>query len=402
MQYSHRKLLLLTAIGGALEFYDFTIYALFAPYISQLFFPSTQPLIGLINTFAVFALGYFARPLGGIVFGHLGDRWGRKFAFSFAILLMAHATLLIGCLPSFTSIGIAAPLLLILLRLLQGFSVGGEIPGASIFTLEHLPKQTHGLAIGLVFMSITLGNTLGAGVGFLLTSVFNESTMLTIGWRLAFIFGFFLGILGFIVRKKLVETPIFIDLMREKAIQRLPLLSAFRQAKKKLLLSMLLTALTSSVVALFLYLPTYLNAIMNIKLHDAYLVNIIAFTVFALLTACFGWLSDKINRKFLFYCGILGVIVLIYPLFLGLTYFGEKFIWVFIASITFFGAMINGSYMAMLVSLFPSNIRYTCVGSVMVLALPFSVALRRYYLLAAFIYLMTFMRQRFMSYCVRY
>jgi len=112
MQPSHRKLLLLTAIGGALEFYDFTIYALFAPYISQLFFPSTQQLIGLINTFAVFALGYFARPLGGIVFGHLGDRWGRKFAFSFAILLMAVSTLLIGCLPSFSTIGILAPLLL--------------------------------------------------------------------------------------------------------------------------------------------------------------------------------------------------------------------------------------------------------------------------------------------------
>lgn len=362
MQSSHRKLLLLTAIGGALEFYDFTIYALFAPYISQLFFPNTQSFIGLINTFAVFALGYFARPLGGIVFGHLGDRWGRKFAFSFAILLMAVATLLIGCLPDFNSIGMAAPLLLILLRLLQGFSVGGEIPGASIFTLEHLSKKSHGLAIGLVFMSITLGNTLGAGVGFLLTSIFNESTMLSIGWRLAFIFGFFLGILGFVVRKQLVETPVFVEMMREKAIQRLPLFSAFQQARKKLVLGMLLTALTSSIVALFLYLPTYLKTIMNIQLHDAYRMNVIAFTLFALLTAFFGWVSDKINRKSLFYCGIFGFIILIYPLFLGLTYFGEDFIWVFIASIACFGAMINGSYMAMLFSLFSPSIRYTSVG----------------------------------------
>ena len=196
MRKEHAKILLLTAIGGALEFYDFTIYALFAPYISQHFFPNANPLIGLINTFSVFALGYFARPLGGIVLGHIGDRHCRKSAF------MAIATLFMGCLPDYQTIGIAAPLLLIGLRLVQGFSVGGEIPGASIFIVEHLPQKQHGLSIGLAFMSITLGNTLGAAMGLFLTTILNQQQMLAWGWRIAFISGFFLGMIGFIIRKK--------------------------------------------------------------------------------------------------------------------------------------------------------------------------------------------------------
>ena len=139
MSKEQQKIVKLTALGGALEFYDFTIYALFAPYINQHFFSNTNQLIGMINTFAVFALGYFARPLGGILFGHLGDKFGRKSAFSLAIFIMAIATLLIGCLPSYQSIGIAAPIILIGLRLLQGFSVGGGIPGAAVFIIEHIP-----------------------------------------------------------------------------------------------------------------------------------------------------------------------------------------------------------------------------------------------------------------------
>ena len=362
MNKEHAKILLLTAIGGALEFYDFTIYALFAPYISQHFFPNANPLIGLINTFAVFALGYFARPLGGIVLGHRGDRYGRKSAFSLAVLIMAIATLLMGCLPDYQTIGIAAPLILIGLRLVQGFSVGGEIPGTSIFIVEHLPEKQHGLSIGLAFMSITLGNTLGAAMGLLLTTLLNQQQMLDWGWRIAFVSGFFLGMIGFIIRKKAQETPVFTTIVKKNKILKSPLVSISKVAKKQLMVGILLTALTSSIVSLFLYLPTYLSNILNIKIQDAYLVNVIGFSSFAIMTALFGWLSDHCNRKKLFLIGIIALMIMSFPLFFGLTIFGESFIWIFILSFAFFGAMINGSYMVILTQLFPARFRYTGVG----------------------------------------
>ena len=362
MRKEHAKILLLTAIGGALEFYDFTIYALFAPYISQHFFPNANPLIGLINTFSVFALGYFARPLGGIVLGHRGDRHGRKSAFSLAILIMAIATLFMGCLPDYQTIGIAAPLLLIGLRLVQGFSVGGEIPGASIFIVEHLPQKQHGLSIGLAFMSITLGNTLGAAMGLFLTTILNQQQMLAWGWRIAFISGFFLGMIGFIIRKKAQETPVFTTITKENQILKLPIMSISKMAKKQLITGILLTALTSSIVSLFLYLPTYFSNILNIKIQDAYLINVIGFSSFAIMTALFGWASDHCNRKKLFLTGISALMIMSFPLFFGLTVVGESFIWIFILSFAFFGAMINGSYMVILTQLFPARFRYTGVG----------------------------------------
>ncbi|AHE67589.1 arabinose efflux permease [Legionella oakridgensis ATCC 33761 = DSM 21215] len=226
------KIVGLTAIAGALEFYDFTIYALFAPYISQHFFAHSNPLIALINTFLVFALGYLARPLGGIVFGHLGDKFGRKFAFSLSVFIMAIATLCIGCLPDYQSIGVMAPLSLLGLRLLQGFSVGGEIPGAAVFTIEHVPLNKRGFSIGFVFMCITLGNSLGALVGLFLTCLLNQEQMMSWGWRVPFVVGFILGILSYFIRKRTFETPVFLAMMKEGTLQRKPVLILLKSSRK--------------------------------------------------------------------------------------------------------------------------------------------------------------------------
>ena len=362
MSKEQQKIVKLTALGGALEFYDFTIYALFAPYINQHFFSNTNQLIGMINTFAVFALGYFARPLGGILFGHLGDKFGRKSAFSLAIFIMAIATLLIGCLPSYQSIGIAAPIILISLRLLQGFSVGGEIPGAAVFIIEHIPKEKRGLSIGLVFMSITLGNTLGASVGLTLTSLLSQEQMVMWGWRIPFIFGFFLGIISYIIRKKSMETPIFLAMMAEEKLHRKPFLTLLSSSRKNLVQAFLLTAVTSSIISLFLYLPTYLSTIIKIQISHSYLINLISFLSFALMTAFFGRFSDKVNREKLIVLGASLLIIFSYPLFNGLVTFGEPFIWIFTIGFSLFGAMINGSYVVLITESFPAHLRYSGVG----------------------------------------
>jgi MFS family permease len=156
------KIIILSSLGGALEFFDFTIYALFASYLSANFFPEQNPIVALINTFAVFAVGYFVRPLGGILFGHFGDRYGRKNAFTISALVMALATLFMGLLPNYQHIGLWAPILLILLRIFQGISVGGEVPGAIVFIAEHLANRRPGLGIGFIIMGVTLGNVIGS------------------------------------------------------------------------------------------------------------------------------------------------------------------------------------------------------------------------------------------------
>ncbi|ODN41756.1 hypothetical protein BGC07_00610 [Piscirickettsia litoralis] len=156
-------------------------------------------------TFGIFAIGYFARPLGGIVFGFIGDKLGRRYTFSVSILLMACCTLLIGLLPGYSHLGILAPILLTLLRIIQGVSLGGEIPGSSIFTAEHLfDKNKRGFAVGIIFMCITLGNVLGGLTGAVLTHHFNQSQMISWGWRIPFMIGFIAGIVSFFLRKKTI------------------------------------------------------------------------------------------------------------------------------------------------------------------------------------------------------
>ena len=318
----------LTALGGTLEFYDFTIYGLFAPYISQHFFENSDPFIGFMNTFAVFALGYLVRPLGGIVFGHLGDKWGRKIAFLWAVFIMAVATLLMGCLPDYQSIGILAPLALMVLRLMQGFSVGGEIPGAIVFTFEHVATQKRGLFIGLIFMCITLGNTLGGVMGLILTTILNETQMMAWGWRIPFILGFFLGLLSFYIRRQLVETPVFTRMMEMNQLCSTPFLNLMKQYRPRIVTAFLLTAAISTITSFIIYLPTYLSTVMNMKLSYTYFINVISFLSIALSTAVWGIVSDYYNRKRLMVIGSILLMLCVIPLFYGLSLWGAPFIWI--------------------------------------------------------------------------
>lgn len=362
MNKEERKIVFLTATGGALEFYDFTIYALFAPYIQQHFFSNPNVVTGFFQTFLVFALGYIARPIGGIFFGHIGDRFGRKRAFSWAIFLMAISTLCMGCLPDEKMIGGLAPIILMSLRLVQGFSVGGEIPGAAIFIIEHMPKNKIGVAIGLVFMSITLGNTLAALMGFFLTTFLNETQMMMWGWRIPFISGFLLAIFSYFIRRKMHETPIFVEMIEKAHSVRKPFWNLWKGYSKVISRGFFLTAATSSIISLYLYLPTYLSTVIKIEMSHAYLMNVVSFLSFALMTAFFGKCSEKIARETLLLIGSFSLILFSYPLFYGLNFFNERFIFIFILFFSLFGGMINGSYLVLITTSFPPFLRYSGVG----------------------------------------
>ncbi|PCH55749.1 MAG: MFS transporter, partial [Legionellales bacterium] len=203
-----KKVTFLTSIGAGLEYYDFVIYGMMAPYLSSLFFVSGDASSQLIKTFAIFAVGYLFRPLGGIFFGLLADRFGRKKSFLTVMLIMASATFGIGLLPTYSSIGGMAVVLLIICRILQGISFGAEIPGAITIVSEFNAKNK-GIHCGLVISSTAIGSTLAALVLYLLSSNLDKDIMAAWGWRIPFLLGGLLAVVSYVMRSKLRETPEF-------------------------------------------------------------------------------------------------------------------------------------------------------------------------------------------------
>ena len=212
-----KRTLGLSSLGGALEFYDFVIYVFYAKLISELFFPSTlSPFWAMLNTYGIFAAGYFFRPLGGVVMAHFGDLIGRKRLFSLSILLMALPTLMIGIMPTFESIGYAAPLLLLLMRVIQGIAIGGEIPAAWTFVSEHVPERRIGIANGLLTAGLSLGILLGALMSLFISLQFTEAEIKDWAWRVPFILGGIFGFVALYLRSYLKETPVFKAMQAKK------------------------------------------------------------------------------------------------------------------------------------------------------------------------------------------
>ena len=256
------KTLSLAALGGALEFYDFIIFVFFAAVIGELFFPPDIPeWLRQLQTFGIFAAGYLARPLGGIVMAHFGDSKGRKKMFSLSILLMALPTLAMGALPDYHAIGLAAPLLLLLLRILQGAAIGGEVPGAWVFVAEHVPEKRVGFACGTLTAGLTAGILLGSLVATAINSALAPQTIAAGGWRIPFLLGGAFGLLAMYLRRWLHETPVFQQMQARKTLsETLPLRSVLQHHKQAVAISMLLTWLLSAcIVVVILMAPTLLQ-----------------------------------------------------------------------------------------------------------------------------------------------
>jgi MFS family permease len=213
------RTLLLAALGGVLENYDFILFALFTKVLSQLFFPPTMPeWIAIVQTFGIFAAGNLARPLGGIILAHYGDLLGRKRAFVFSMSLMGVATLGIASAPTYASIGGAAPIVLLLLRVLQGAATGGELPGAWTFVAEQVPKNRVGLACGVLVSALSVGNLLAALAVTALSRLFHPWEILAFAWRLPFMVGGIFALLSVYVRRWLTESPVFRELQGKRRL----------------------------------------------------------------------------------------------------------------------------------------------------------------------------------------
>ena len=292
------RTLLLAALGGALEFYDFIIFVFFAVVIGQLFFPSDMPdWLRQLQTFSIFAAGYLARPLGGMVMAHFGDLLGRKRMFMLSIFLMAVPTLTIGLLPTYAVIGIWAPLLLLVLRVLQGAAIGGEVPGAWVFVAEHVKPRYVGFACGTLTAGLTGGILLGSLVATAVNKAYPPAEMLAEGWRVPFILGGLFGLLAVWLRQWLHETPVFREMEAAQALaDEMPLKRVVREHRAEVVLVMLMTwLLSAAIIVMILMTPTLVQKLYAIPPATALQASSVATVFLSLGCIVFGALADRVG-----------------------------------------------------------------------------------------------------------
>lgn len=357
---NEKRVIFLSSLGGALEFYDFIIFVFFASTISQLFFPQKDNLTALLETFAVFAIGYLFRPLGGIIFSHFGDKYGRKKPFVSTLLLMALPTFLIGLLPTTQTIGIGAAICLTLLRITQGLSLGGEIPGSVTFAAEHANPLYRGITNGLVFFGLNMGMALGSVVCSLLILFLSPDHFILFGWRIAFIFGGVLGLISYYLRKNMTETPAFITTQKRSALHTLPFYHLFRNHWRTVIQGIALSCLHATIICLlFLYLPTYLTSILHYQKGIINLLNTANIVIFSSFLIGTGYLSDIVGRRIILLVGIAGLIIFSYGLFYLLSLQQLSYVIFVMLTFSIFSACVSGICACTIIELFPTSIRYS-------------------------------------------
>jgi metabolite-proton symporter len=294
-----QRVILASLIGTSLEWYDFFLYGTASALVfNKLFFPNFEPAVGTLLAFATYAVGFVARPLGGIVFGHFGDRVGRKQVLVVTLLIMGIATFLIGLLPTYATIGVIAPILLVALRFAQGLGLGGEWGGAVLMALEHGAPDRRGFNASWPQVGVPVGNLLAAGVLAVLNLVLSDQAFLSWGWRVAFLLSGALVLVGLWIRMTIAESPLFAEVEQSGAKARLPLLDVLSQHPKELLIAM--GARVGTDVAFYtftLYILTFLTTNLGLP-RSVGLTAVLVGSAFQLaLIPLFGALSDRVGRR---------------------------------------------------------------------------------------------------------
>lgn len=312
-----RKAITGASIGNAVEWFDFAIYGFLATFIAANFFPEGNETAALLNTFAIFAAAFFMRPLGGFVFGPLGDRIGRQRVLAIVILLMSAATVAIGLLPTYASIGVAAPLLLLVLRCLQGFSAGGEYGGGAVYLAEFASEKRRGLTVTFMAWSGVLGFLLGSVTVTLLQALLPAAAMESYGWRIPFLIAGPLGLVGLYIRLRLDDTPQFAELSKTDRVAKSPLREAITTAWRPILQVIgLFIVFNVGYYVVFTFLPTYFIKTLEFSKTSAFVSMTLASLVALILILSLAALSDRIGRKPMLVGASVAFAVLGYPLFL--------------------------------------------------------------------------------------
>ena len=354
------RIVLLASLGGTLEFYDFVIFGIFAKDIADAIFPSTSPIVSLMASFAAFATGYLARPVGGIVLSHYGDRYGRRRVFLWSVFVMSGATLGMGLVPSYAQWGAAASALMVVLRLVQGFCLGGELPGALTYVVETAPR-TAPLVCGVVFACVTSGVAVATGVSLTIRSLLPATAPID-GWRIAFVIGGLGGVLSFVLRRSLEESPEFAR-MRALALRQ-PFRELLGTHMPQVVVGCALLAATASFTGLFFsHLPAYLAAVLKYDPRQAVLSQTIGVTAHAAGILLVGWVGDRIAPRYLLRAGCVLLLVFAYPFYQALVTHSMNLTAVLVLA-GLCGGLTNGSFAVLLTDLFPTRIRFSGVALV--------------------------------------
>ncbi len=347
-------------IGNFVEWFDYASYVYLATVITQVFFPDSSPASGLLATFGVFALSFVIRPLGGIFWGHFGDKHGRKHALSLSIIIMSVATFCIALLPSFESIGLWAPLLLLILRMVQGFSASGEYAGAATFLAEYAPDDKRGLYAAIVPASTAAGLLLGSLFAAGLHALLDSAALQDWGWRIPFLLAAPLGYVGRYIRISLEDSPQFQAALEKNEVAQAPVSELLGKHRRSVIIAIGATVLNAVGFYIILgYMPTYLNEILSITETQAFLATTLALLSYIGFILLMGTLSDRFGRKTMLVAASVVFMLATVPLFHALGTGG--FLGMVVVQILF-GAMLtmnDGTLPCFLSEIFPTNVRYS-------------------------------------------
>jgi len=350
-------------VGNVLEWYDFAVFGYFAPVIAEQFFPAGNPTAGLLGAFAIFSGAYFMRPIGGALLGGLGDRKGRRHALQLSVMLMAAPTTAMALLPTYARVGWLAPVLLLICRLVQGLSVGGELVGSMSYVTESAAPGRRGLAGSFVVCSATVGVTLGSAIATLIDRGLDPGQVASWGWRAPFAAGLLLGLFGLWMRSGLDESPAYRQLARDGGLARQPVREVVRTMRGSIAMVGCLVALSGGgFYVLFVWWPTFLAGFVDPPIASALALNTLSMCVLGVLTPVAGWLSDVHGRRVIVTSSVIGVGVLAVPLFrlaatgsAGAALFAQLVFAVLMAG-------VSGPLPAAMMELFPARLRQSGVS----------------------------------------
>jgi metabolite-proton symporter len=359
-QAGRSRLATASMVGTSLEWYDFTIYNTLAALVfNRLFFPSVDPLAGTILAFSTYAVGYISRPLGGFVFGNLGDRIGRRAVLMLTLVLMGITTALMGFLPTYASVGILSPILLVALRFVQGIALGGEWAGAVLLSVEHGDQNKRGLNASWAQVGPSFGTLLGTGFIALITLTFSSDDFLSWGWRLPFMASLLLVIFGLWVRRGVSETPQFEELSHANATAKVPVAEVLTQHWRRLLIAGGARIGSDVLYALLVvFTLTYVTTVLHLPRSTALTAVLIGTACNALTVPLFGALSDRFGRRPVYLCGALAAMVWAFAFFVLVDSAKPFFIVIAVVVGLVLHAVMYGPQASFVTEQFPTRVRY--------------------------------------------
>ncbi|WP_371377342.1 MFS transporter [Sporomusa aerivorans] len=361
---SMARAVLAGSIGNALEWFDYGLYGYFAAIISSLFFPSKDPLTSLMLTFIVFGVGFVMRPLGGLIFGHYADKAGRRKALAVTVILMGASTFAIGCLPTYAQIGVWAPILLAVFRLIQGISTGGEWGSCMSFLAEYGNEHNRGFIVSWSQFSIAVGLLLGSALGTILTSVLSTEALHAWGWRIPFWSGLLIALFGMYVRSNVEETPKYKEMEQAQAVANMPVIELLKKYRRETIVNVgVVIGWTISYWVTMAYMPTYISKVLKYPLWIGMSFNTVLLIIFMIAIPFAGMLADRIGRKPVMMTAAAGFIVLSYPLFYLMSTVQTAGVLFFVMMVlALLQALICGGATVFIPEIFPTHVRCSAIG----------------------------------------